>query len=153
MCVCVCTGLTSGSLQMLLESILCLPCNRRSGPPGAVYSAVRVPGPRPPLTSLVWHAAAVQVSGATGSNSAHNNGVYRPVAREVGKPVYKKDGAGTWIEYWNNGRSAAPRGPAPRTSTRRTDRRSLSPPQALSLSHACVRDRVGGGGGDGPGST
>jgi hypothetical protein len=42
---------------------------------------------------------AVQVSGAS---AASINGVYRPVAGERvgGKPVYKKDGADTWIEYW-----------------------------------------------------
>ena len=46
-------------------------------------------------------AAAVQITGATGPNAAHINGVYRPVAGEGvgGKPVYKKDGADTWIEY------------------------------------------------------
>ncbi len=44
---------------------------------------------------VVRYAAAVQVSGATGT-AAHINGVYRPVAGEGvgGKPVYKKDGAG-----------------------------------------------------------
>ena len=64
-------------------------------------AGVRVPGPRLPLPSLVRHAAAVQVSGATGSNSEHINGVYRPVGEgDGGKPVYKKDGADTWIEYW-----------------------------------------------------
>jgi len=48
------------------------------------------------------HAAAVEVSGATGPNAAHINGVYKPVAEERvgGKPVYKKDGADIWIEYW-----------------------------------------------------
>jgi hypothetical protein len=48
------------------------------------------------------HAAAVQVSGATGPNAAHINGLFRPVAGEGvgGKPVYKKVGADTWIEYW-----------------------------------------------------
>jgi hypothetical protein len=46
-------------------------------------------------------AAAVEVSGATGPTAAHINGVYRPVAGEGvgGKPVYKKDGADTRIEY------------------------------------------------------
>ena len=43
---------------------------------------------------VVRHAAAVQVSGATGPAAATINGVYRPVAEEGvgGKPVYKKDG-------------------------------------------------------------
>jgi hypothetical protein len=47
-------------------------------------------------------AEAVEVSGATGPNAAHINGVYQPVAEEGvgGKPVYKKDGADIWIEYW-----------------------------------------------------
>jgi hypothetical protein len=45
---------------------------------------------------------AVLVSGATGTGAASINGVYRPVAGEGvgGKPVYKKDGADMWIEYW-----------------------------------------------------
>ena len=45
---------------------------------------------------------SVLVSGATGPNSATINGVYRPVEGEAsgGRPVYKKDGADTWIEYW-----------------------------------------------------
>ena len=52
---------------------------------------------------------AVQVSGAqaTGPNAATINGVYRPVYCYPqgwegfgGKPVYKKDGDDTWIEYW-----------------------------------------------------
>jgi hypothetical protein len=49
-----------------------------------------------------YDAATVEVSGARGPNAAHINGVYRPVAGErVGeKPVYKKDGSDTWIEYW-----------------------------------------------------
>jgi hypothetical protein len=53
------------------------------------------------ITAVVRYAAAVQVSGATGPNAAHINGVYRPVAGEGvgGKPMYKKDGADTWIEY------------------------------------------------------
>ena len=36
-----------------------------------------------------------------GSNAAHINELYKPVAGEGvgGKPVYKKDGADTWIEY------------------------------------------------------
>jgi hypothetical protein len=51
---------------------------------------------------VVRHAAAVQVSGTTGPNAAIINGVYRLVVGEGvgGKPVYKKDGADTWIEYW-----------------------------------------------------
>jgi hypothetical protein len=45
---------------------------------------------------------AVQVSEATGPVAATINGVYRPVAGEGvgGKPVYKKEGDDTWIEYW-----------------------------------------------------
>jgi hypothetical protein len=44
---------------------------------------------------------------AKGPAAATMNGVYRPLAGEGvgGKPVYMKDGADTWIEYWarNNG--------------------------------------------------
>jgi hypothetical protein len=52
--------------------------------------------------SVVRLPGAVVVSGATGPTSAHINGVYRPVAGEGvgGRPLYKKDGADTWIEYW-----------------------------------------------------
>jgi hypothetical protein len=59
----------------------------------------------PPVAAVVappGHAAAMQVSGATGSNAARINGVYRPVAGERvgGRPVYKKDGAADIrIEY------------------------------------------------------
>ena len=55
-----------------------------------------------PVGRSVPQCHAVQVSGATGQHAASINGVYRPVAGEGvgGKPVYKKDGADVWIEYW-----------------------------------------------------
>ena len=45
------------------------------------------------MAAVVAPPAAVQVSGATGSYSAHINGVYRPVAGEGvgGRPVYQKN--------------------------------------------------------------
>ena len=43
---------------------------------------------------------AVRVSGATGPNSGSINGVYLQVEGESsgGRPVYKKDGADSWID-------------------------------------------------------
>ena len=45
---------------------------------------------------------AVRISGAEGTHSASINGVYCAVEGEAsgGRPVYKKDGADSWIEYW-----------------------------------------------------
>ena len=67
-----------------------------------VYRPVEGEGVEQAGVRVMRHAAAVQVSGATGPHAAIINGVYRPVAGEVvgGKPVYKKDGADNWIEYW-----------------------------------------------------
>ncbi len=51
---------------------------------------------------VMRYAAPVRVSGATGPHSVSINGVYRQVEGEAsgGRPVYKKDGADSWIEYW-----------------------------------------------------
>ena len=50
---------------------------------------------------VVRKVDAVRISGATGVHAASVNGVYHPVTGEAcgGRPVYKKEGSDSWIEY------------------------------------------------------